>query len=96
MVKHIVMWRMKPEVTAAQVLELKEQLEALKGSIPEIVEIEVGIDYQRKEASSDVSLYSVFNSEADLGTYQVHPEHVKVGVFLKPLVAERRVVDYHC
>lgn len=95
MVKHIVMWRMKPEVTKEQIAEMKAQLEGLKGKISELIEIEVGVDFQRKEASSDVSLYSVFNDEAGLNTYQSHPLHVEVGKYIKPLVAERRAVDYH-
>ena len=96
MVKHIVMWRMKPEVTEEQIAEMKAQLEGLKGKIAELIDIEVGIDFQRKEASSDVSLFSVFNDEAGLNAYAIHPEHLKVVDFVKPLVAERRVVDYHC
>ncbi|MFC1467679.1 Dabb family protein [Verrucomicrobiota bacterium] len=95
MVKHIVMWRMKPEVTQEQIAEMKAQLEGLKGKIDELIDIEVGIDFQRKEASSDVSLYSVFNDEAGLQAYAIHPEHLKVVDFVKPLVAERRVVDYN-
>ncbi len=94
MIKHIVFWKMKPEVTMEQKLEVKRQLEALKGVIPEILEIEVGIDYLRKETSSDIALFSVFNSDADMNAYQNHPEHIKFGAFLKPLVAERRAVDY--
>ena len=94
MIKHIVFWKMKPEVTMEQKLEIKRRLEALKDVIPEILEIEVGLDYMRKETSSDIALYSVFKSDSDLSAYQVNPEHVKFGEFLKPLVAERRAVDY--
>lgn len=96
MIKHIVLWRMKPEVTEEQVAEMKAQLEGLKGKVDALIDIEIGIDFQRKDASSDVSLYSVFNDEAGLQAYATHPEHLKVVEFVKPLIAERRVVDYHC
>ncbi len=69
-------------------------LEALKGKIPEIKELEVGMDVNRSEAASDVVLYSVFENKEALEAYQKHPEHVKVVGFVKEVSAERRVVDY--
>ncbi len=90
MIKHIVFWMMKPEVSAAQKLEMKTKLEALAGKIPELLKIEVGID----AGNGTMVLYSEFNSEDDLIAYQIHPEHQAVVGFLKPLVAARSVCDY--
>jgi hypothetical protein len=96
MIKHVVMWRMKPEVTEAQMVEMKNQLEALKGVVDELLEIEVGIDVLHTDQSADVVLSSKFNDLAGLKAYATHPAHVKVGEYIKPLVAERRAVDYSC
>ena len=93
MIKHIVMWRMKPESPNAAT-ELKAMLEALPPLIPEIRELEVGLNAKASDFAADVVLYSAFDSWDSLGTYAVHPDHVKVGAFLKDVVAERRVVDY--
>lgn len=96
MVKHMVMWRMKPDVTEAQMMEMKALLEGLIGKVESLLEIEVGVDYQRNEASSDLCLSSLFNDEAGVKTYATHPEHLKVVAVVKPWIAERRVVDFHC
>ncbi len=96
MIKHLVMWRMKDAVTAEQKNEMKDRLEALNGVVPPLAKLEVGIDYVGGEASSDVSLISEFASKEDLFAYQVHPAYQEVVAFVKPLVAERRVLDYDC
>ena len=94
MIKHIVMWKFKDEVTDADKLEMKRHLEALKGVVPSLVEIEIGLDLSKKEASMDMVLNSEFQTLEDLATYAVHPEHLKVVEFVKPLVCDRAVVDY--
>ncbi len=98
MIKHIVMWRLKDQAlgaSAAQNAErLKSRLEALKETIPQIREIEVGLNLNPSPASSDVVLYSVFESREDLEAYQKHPEHQKIAGFVSEIRSERRVVDY--
>ena len=90
MIKHIVIWPMKDEVTAAQKVEMKNRLEALKGVVDELADIEVGIDAD----NGTMSLYSVFASNENLAAYQAHPAHQEVVAFVKPLVAGRAVCDY--
>lgn len=92
MLKHIVVWTMKPETTAEQKQEMKNRLAALAGKISELRKIEVGID----TGSGTMSLYSEFASEDDLIAYQMHPDHQSVVGFVKPLVASRAVCDYEC
>lgn len=98
MIKHIVMWRLKDEALGARAAEnaerLQKRLEALKESIPEIRELEVGININPSSAASHVVLYSVFDSREDLEAYQKHPEHQKVAGFVGEIRSERRVVDY--
>ncbi len=94
MIKHIVMWKFKDEVAEADKLEMKRQLEALKGVVPSLIDIEVGMDVVGSDASKDMVLYSEFAALDDLKAYAIHPEHLKVVEFVKPLVCERAVVDY--
>jgi hypothetical protein len=94
MIKHIVMWKFKDEVSEADKLEMKRKLEALMGAVPMLVDIEIGTDVSCKDASMDMVLYSEFASTDDLQAYAGHPEHLKVVEFVKPLVCERAVVDY--
>lgn len=98
MIKHIVMWRLfdfaEGNTKKENAMKLKEKLLALRGKIPQIKKMEVGINFDRTDAASDVVLYSEFNSLEDLQTYQKHPEHQKVVEFLNKVRSEKRVVDY--
>jgi hypothetical protein len=94
MINHIVMWKFKEETADADKLEMKRKLEALKGVVPTLIDIEVGMDMLGSAASKDMVLYSTFNSMGDLQAYAMHPKHLKVVEFVKPLVCERAVVDY--
>ena len=97
-IKHIVMWRLKDfahgndKATNARLI--KEKLEALDGKIAGMVKMEVGIDYVQTETSSDVVLYSEFESHEALAAYQAHPEHKALMPFVLEARSERRVVDY--
>ncbi len=92
MIKHIVMWKLKDKESNA--LALKVMLEGLSGKIPQIKEIEVGINFNPSPAAADVVLYSVFDDTDSLAAYQKHPDHVKVADFLKKIATDRNVVDY--
>lgn len=98
MIKHIVMWKLKDVAEGSSKMEnakkIKQILENLKSHIPEIAEIEVGINFIESPAAYDIALYSVFKSEEDLSIYQKHPEHVKVADFINKVREERVVVDY--
>ncbi len=98
MIKHIVMWRLKDRAhgqdKATNVRAIKERLESLRGSIPELLRIEIGIDFSRTENSADVVLYSEFSDRAELDTYQKHPAHEAVKAFIMEVCTERRIADY--
>lgn len=96
MIKHIVAWRIADgEDKAARAAAIKENLEALKEKIDEIVDIHVGINFNTTESASDVVLECCFETKEELEIYQNHPEHKSVGAnYVRPYVKERRVVDY--
>ena len=98
MVKHIVFFRLKNEFEAATRLahakEIKQRLEALSDSIPELLAIGVGINFNVTDNAADISLYTEFATRGDLDNYLQHPEHVAVVPFVNSLTEERRVVDY--
>jgi hypothetical protein len=90
------MWKFRDEVDDGQKGEMKTRLEALKEKIPCVLQLEAGLDRSGKEAAMDMVLYSEFETMEDLAAYAVHPEHLKVVEFVKPLVCDRAVVDYEC
>jgi hypothetical protein len=98
MIKHIVFWKLKAMANgsnkAANALFLKDKLEALRGKIPGLIKLEVGLDISNSDASSDVCLYSEFESKAALDAYQDHPLHARVKDFVAGIREERRIVDY--
>ena len=99
MIRHIVMWKLKAEAEgktkAENALIIKESLEALKGVVPTLVEIEVGVnDPETPESNYDVVLNCTFASVADLNDYQVHPAHQAAAVYIKKVVESRVCVDY--
>lgn len=98
MLKHIVMWKLKENAEdkskIGNALLMKEMLETLKEVIPEIEDIEVGVNVNFSDESYDVVLYSKFRNEEALRIYQDHPEHQKVAEFVAKIKEERVVVDY--
>ena len=98
MIKHIVFWRLKESAHGNNKMEnarlIKEKLEGLRGRIPGLLTIELGIDTTATIYSSDIVLYSEFSSQEALNAYQVHPEHQAIVPFVAEAQNERRVVDY--
>lgn len=98
MLKHIVMWKIKEPhegTDKGEIMDrIKEELEGLKSSIPEIKTMEVGRNSNELPTSFDVALYSEFDSMEDLETYKEHPEHLKVAQFIRQVAADAVVVDY--
>ena len=95
MVKHIILWKLKEDCkTEAVKRGIKESLEALYGKIDGLLEIKVECE-PMPSSNADVMLYSVFEDEAALGGYAIHPEHVKAAdTKVRPFTAERFCFDY--
>lgn len=95
---HVVMWRLLETAQGCTAGEnavlLKAELEAMRGRIPGMTGLEVGIDTRRRNNSFDVVLICRFESAEALEAYHDHPAHEAV----KPLVAAIRgetvIVDY--
>ena len=73
MVKHIVFWNLKDEALgndkAKNALLIKEKLEALNGQIEGLIKLEIGLDFAKGEMSTDIALYSEFESREALDYY---------------------------
>ena len=97
-IKHIVMWKIKDShegMSKNEIIDrIKQDLEGLKSSIPEIRAMEVGRNANELPTSFDVALYSEFESKQDLDIYKDHPEHVKVAQFVRQVAKDAVVVDY--
>ena len=98
MVKHIVMWRFRPEAEGKSKREnmeiVRDSLYALVPIIPEIKKMDVGFDLSGTDASADLCLITEFDSLETLKIYAEHPEHLKVGGYVRKVVETRTVLDY--
>lgn len=98
MVKHIVFWRLKDDVTGAAresaLRTIKEGFEAMQGQIPGLRRIEIGVDFGGRDDSVDFALYSEFESRAALDVYQNHPLHQALMPIVSGVRSERRIMDY--
>jgi quinol monooxygenase YgiN len=97
LIKHIVMWNLRGDTDQAKaraVEVLKRSFESLRGRIPGLLHLEIGVDSSRSDYACDVVLYSEFESQAALDAYAVHPEHQRVKQELADLRIARHQVDY--
>ncbi len=96
-VKHIVMWNLRhtnESERSAAIHKLKAAFEALKGVIPGLNYLEIGVDSSRIDYACDVVLYSEFESQQALDDYAVHPAHIQLKNELGDLRIARHQVDY--
>ena len=97
MIKHIVMWNVRgdtPEQKAQGVARLQRSFESLRGRIPGLLCLELGVDSSRIDYACDVVLYTEFESQAALDAYASHPEHLRVKQEVGDLRTARHQVDY--
>lgn len=98
MVKHVILWQLKDELSAEEKNDvkkgIKEGLEGLAGKIPGLLEIKVQVD-GLASSNADVMLDSSFTDEEALKGYAVHPEHVAVADGkVRPYTKTRACLDY--
>lgn len=97
MVKHIVMWNVKgdtPGEKSAGIQRLQSAFESIRGKIPGLTHMEIGVDKSRVDYACDVVLYSEFESQQALEGYATHPEHLRVRNEIEGLRIARHQVDY--
>lgn len=99
MIRHVVMFSFKEEAEgrskAENIALTKEMLEALPEKIDLIRASQVEVNAPgAAQDNCDLLLISDFDSLADLEAYKVHPDHVAVGTFMRPLRAGRASVDF--
>ena len=97
MVNHIVLWNFKEDLTEQERKEaaerIKRELESVKEQVSGVVSLDV-ITAPLASSNKEIGLISVFESEAALQSYQVHPAHVAAGGFIKSVTENRTCLDY--
>lgn len=98
MIKHIILWNLKEELSETEKAAVKENakknLESLKGKIDGLTDIKVNIN-PLSSSNCDMMLDSSFQSESALKAYSSHPEHVAVAdTFVRPYTSKRACFDF--
>jgi len=97
MIRHIVMWRVRGENAEQRLAartHVKQAFESLRGRIPGMRSLEVGVDTSGVDYACDLVLVCEFDSQAALDAYAVHPEHRHLRDQLDGLRIARHQVDY--
>jgi hypothetical protein len=98
MVKHVILWTLKDELSAEEKQKvkagIKEGLEGLQGKIPGLTEIHVYTN-GLETSNADVMLDSTFETFEALKGYAVHPDHVAVADgAVRPYTKLRSCLDF--
>ena len=99
MVKHVILWQLKDELSAEEKVtvkaEMKESLEGLMGKIPGLLEVKVYTEGLESSKNAEVMLDTTFTDEEALKAYAVHPEHVAVADGkVRPFTKYRACFDF--
>ncbi len=97
MIKHIVMWNVQGDTPAQRQANrqlIQSEFEGLRGHIPGMLHVEVGIDHSRVDYACDVVLYTEFDSQESLDAYASHPAHLRVKQTLGSVRIARHQVDF--
>ena len=99
MVKHIILWKLRSELSKEQkkevALAIKAGLEGLKGQGPGLLDIRVQATGQLPSSNADIMLDSTLESPEALQNYAVHPAHVAVANgIVRPNTELRTCLDF--
>ncbi|HTU99055.1 MAG TPA: Dabb family protein [Luteitalea sp.] len=97
-VRHVVVFKYKPEATPAQIQQITDAIRKLATSIPGILALEDGVNNSpenKNQGFTHVFLLT-FKDAAARDAYLPHPEHVKFGQLLRGsgIFVDAFVVDY--
>ncbi len=91
MIRHIVMWKFRPETDTEQARFL-EGLRNLQGVIPQLLKSEVAVNIG--QGNYDAVLVSEFENLETLEAYKNDPRHKAVSALCKSIREDRVAVDY--
>ena len=98
MVKHIILWKLNPELSeedkAKVKADIKAGLEGLVGKVPGLLEVHVRTN-PLASSNAEVMLDTTLENEEMLKGYQKHPAHVEVAnTYVRPYTDVRMCMDY--
>lgn len=95
MFRHVVMFKLQPDTSAAQREAILAGLARLPGAIAEIRSFVYGTDAGLAEGNFDVAVVAEFDDVEAYKRYAAHPVHVEfVTTAVRPYLAQRSAVQF--
>ncbi len=95
MLRHVALFRWKPETTAADVSKLEAAMHQLPSKIPSILSYRFGRDIGVIAGNADFAVVADFADKEGLATYANHPDHLAViHNLVRPIMAQREAIQY--
>ena len=96
LLRHVVSFKYKEGTTQEQIAKVEKAFAALKETIKEIKSFEKGTNNSPEGLNKGFKhcYLLTFHSEKDRGVYLIHPDHVKFGKSLGPVLEDVFVIDY--
>ena len=97
MIRHIVLWKLGADDADTRALHAEKiaaDLMALRGVVPEILDITVAPNAAYAGQNWDIGLIADFADIEALERYQVHPQHQEIVAFVRSVVSDRASVDF--
>ena len=86
MVIHTFAFRWKPDVTENQKQRVIDEIRALQGQIPGVLEVWVGVNISPRSQGYELGGVMKFADRGTLEAYNTHPVHQKLLTWLMPLI----------
>ncbi len=95
MVEHLVMFKFKADVPAAEIEAAAAALRALSDKIPGVIHLTAGMNFTERAQGAQLGLVVRLKDKAALDVYSNHPAHrAVVDTLIKPKVATIVALDY--
>jgi hypothetical protein len=91
------MWNVRadsPQEKAQNIETLRCSFESLRGRVPGLISLHIGVDQSHADYACDVVLHSEFETAQALTVYASHPEHLRVKAEIGDMRITRHQVDY--
>lgn len=96
MIRHIVSWNLKAELSEGEKATARTlliaQMSGLKNTVPCLLALDI-VAPVMDTSTCQVALYTEFATAEDLSAYQTHPEHLKVVDTVRTYCCDRHCID---
>lgn len=95
MLRHVALFRWKPQTSAEDVSKIEAALHQLPDKIPCLQSYRFGRDLGIQDGNADFAVVADFVDEEGLRTYAEHPEHQAIlKQLIRPITANREAIQY--